>query len=125
MPPITSSAEFLGLRLQLREFYNKNYTDGNWDVALISRFDGDDETMRPYLSMGFSSTSLPPQTLYPAMLMQNGKKGGPAYVPAPNQGGGHAEETFIRSLDEQGGMFSVDAVARRGGWGAPAGRWIR
>ena len=98
---IVDSEEFLTLRAQLKEFYSNGHTGGDWDVFVISRFDEDDETLRPYLSTAYSDHFDP--TLYTAVLQQRGKGG--VWRGADDQGGGHAEEKFIRSLNELVELF--------------------
>lgn len=101
MPPIVQSHEFLGLRLQLREIYRRGLASGDYDVLVISRFDGNDDTLRPYLSTAYTGHHDP--TLYPAALQQRAK--GNTWRDADVQGGGHAEEKFIRSLNELASLF--------------------
>jgi len=106
MPSLVNSAEFRALRQQLKYLYANKIAGDDYDVFVISRFDGDDETIRPYLSNIYSDHHDP--SLYPAKSLQKAK--GNSFRDADRQGGGHAEEKFVRSLNELGEMFGVPQV---------------
>lgn len=103
MPSLVRSLEFRVLRHQLKYLYAQRLAGNDYDVFLISRFDENDDTIRPYLSNTYSNHHDP--SLYPARVQQKAK--GNTWRDADLQGGGHAEEKFIRSLNELGGEFGA------------------
>ncbi len=105
---LKDSAEFQQLRAslyRLKADLKPEKGTGEYDVFVISRFNGDDNTLRPYLSTSYSDKA--DTTLYPVEKRQLAKGGAIVTSPANQQHGGHAEEKFIRSLNELAGLFGA------------------